>query len=53
MAEPAGELGRTVSLRGVEDVRTPVLDGHPRGLEAVGGIRGELFFDGWSPAELF
>jgi hypothetical protein len=29
-----------------------MLDRHARGLEAVGGIQGEVFFEGWSPAEL-
>jgi hypothetical protein len=29
-----------------------MLDGHARGLEAVDGMLGELFFEGWSPAEL-
>jgi hypothetical protein len=28
-----------------------MLDGHARGLEAGGGMRGELVFEGWSPAE--
>ena len=51
MAKPAGELGLRFSPRGVEQVRAPVLDGHPRGFEAVGGVRGELVFVGWSPAE--
>ena len=27
-----------------------MLDGDARGLEAFGGIRGELFFEGWSPS---
>ncbi len=51
MAEPAGELGLRFSPRGVDEVRAPVLDGDPRGLEAVGGMRGELVFEGWCPAE--
>ena len=51
MAKPAGELGLRFSPRGVEEVRAPVLDGDPRGLEAVGGMRGELVFEGWCPAE--
>ena len=53
MAKPAGELGRAVrAVVRVDDVGAPVLDGDARGLEAVGGERGELFFEGWSPAEL-
>src|SRR5581483_619544 len=52
MAEPAGELGRAFPARGVDDVGSPLLDGDARGLEAVGGERGELVFEGWSPAEL-
>jgi hypothetical protein len=52
MAKPAGELGLALSARGVDGIGSPMLDGHPRGLEAVGGVRGELFFEGWSPAEL-
>jgi hypothetical protein len=51
MAEPTGELGLHLSPRGVEDVRAPVLDGNPRGLEAVGSMRDELVFEGWRPAE--
>jgi hypothetical protein len=51
MAKPARELGRAFPARGVDDVGTPVLDGDARGLEAVGGMRGEFIFEGWSPAE--
>jgi hypothetical protein len=46
MAKPAGELGRLLPARGVEEVRAPVLDRHARGFQAVGGIRGELVFEG-------
>src|SRR5262249_13029385 len=54
MAKPAGELGRAFrAVLRVEDVGGPMLDGHARGLEAVVGVRGELFFEGWSPAELY
>jgi hypothetical protein len=53
MAKSAGELGRAFrAVVRVEDVGAPVLDGHARGLEAVIGKGGELFFEGWSPAEL-
>jgi hypothetical protein len=53
MAKPAGELGRAFrAVVRVDDVGAPVLDGDARGLEAVGGERGELFFEGWSPAEM-
>ena len=51
MAKPTGELGRAFPARGVDDIGAPVLDGDARGLEAVGGMRGELVFEGWSPAE--
>lgn len=53
VAEPAGELRRLLAARRVEEVRAPVLDCHARGLEAVGGKRGELVFEGWVPAERF
>jgi hypothetical protein len=53
MAKPAGELGRAFrAVVRVEDVCAPVLDGHARGLETVVGEGGELFIEGWSPAEL-
>jgi hypothetical protein len=52
MAEPAGELAPPVSALRVEQVGAPLLDGDAGGLEAVGRVRGELFFDGWIPAEV-
>src|SRR6185437_9832568 len=52
VAKPTGELGPAFPARGVEQVGTPLLDGDARGLEAVGGERGELVFDGWNPAEV-
>jgi len=52
MAKPAGELGRPLAPRGVDGICAPMLDGHARGLETVAGMGSELFFEGWSPAEL-
>src|SRR5262245_65288121 len=52
MAEPARELGPPFPALGVQQIGAPLLDGDARGLEAVGRMRGELFFDGWIPAEL-
>ena len=51
VAKPARQLGGPLAVGRVEDVRVPMLDGDARGLEAVGGVRGKLVFDGWCPAE--
>ena len=52
MAEPAGELGPALAGLRIDEEGAPLLHADARGREAFGRVRGELFFDGWIPAEM-